>query len=113
MSSASTFADRRFRALRRQGHGGGLSVDLPGRIRTPTRGSRTTRGSCVLRHAKRGAVFAPRAYCGRMRVEQAFRVARPAEAVFDYVTDASKLADWQTTKTSVEQLTDGPPAHRR
>jgi uncharacterized protein YndB with AHSA1/START domain len=29
--------------------------------------------------------------------------------VFDYVTDPSKLADWQTSKTSVEQLTDGPP----
>lgn len=45
-----------------------------------------------------------------MRVEQSFRVARPPEAVFDYVTDSSKLADWQTTKTSVEKLTEGPPA---
>jgi uncharacterized protein YndB with AHSA1/START domain len=29
--------------------------------------------------------------------------------VFDYVTDPDKLASWQTTKTSVEQLTDGAP----
>jgi uncharacterized protein YndB with AHSA1/START domain len=33
----------------------------------------------------------------------------PAEVIFDYITDPSKLADWQTSKTSVEQLTDGPP----
>jgi uncharacterized protein YndB with AHSA1/START domain len=44
-----------------------------------------------------------------MRVEQTFRVGRPPEAVFDYVTDSSKLAEWQTTKTSVEKLTDGAP----
>jgi len=36
-------------------------------------------------------------------------VGRPPEVVFDYVTDPSKLADWQTSKTSVEQLSDGPP----
>ena len=44
-----------------------------------------------------------------MRIEQTFQVAAPPEAVFDYVTDSSKLATWQTTKTSVEKLTDGPP----
>jgi carbon monoxide dehydrogenase subunit G len=44
-----------------------------------------------------------------MRVEETFRVGRPPEVVFDYLTDASNLADWQTSKTSVEQLTDGPP----
>jgi uncharacterized protein YndB with AHSA1/START domain len=44
-----------------------------------------------------------------MRIEQTFNVGASPGAVFDYVTDASKLASWQTTKTSVEQLTDGPP----
>jgi uncharacterized protein YndB with AHSA1/START domain len=44
-----------------------------------------------------------------VRLEQTFRVAAPPESVFDYVTDSSKLARWQTTKTSVEKLTDGPP----
>jgi uncharacterized protein YndB with AHSA1/START domain len=34
-------------------------------------------------------------------------VARPPSEVFAYVTDPSKLADWQGT-TAVEQLTDGP-----
>jgi uncharacterized protein YndB with AHSA1/START domain len=45
-----------------------------------------------------------------MRIEQTFRVDAPRESVFDYVTDASKLASWQTSKTHVEKLTDGPPA---
>ncbi len=44
-----------------------------------------------------------------MRITETFRVGAPPEAVFDYMTDPSKLAQWQTTKTSVEQLTDGPP----
>jgi len=44
-----------------------------------------------------------------MRVEQTFAVGRPPEVVFDYLTDPSKLADWQTSKTSVEQITDGAP----
>ena len=44
-----------------------------------------------------------------MRVEQTFSVGRPPEAVFDYLTNPSNLAAWQTSKTSVEQLTDGPP----
>ena len=44
-----------------------------------------------------------------MRVEQTFQVRRPPEAVFDYMTDPSKLAEWQTSKTSVQQITDGPP----
>ena len=44
-----------------------------------------------------------------MRVEQTFTVGRPPEVVFDHLTDPSKLADWQTSKTSVEQLTDGAP----
>ena len=44
-----------------------------------------------------------------MRVEETFSVGRPPEAVFDYLTDPANLADWQTSKISVEALTDGPP----
>ncbi|HEX6461438.1 MAG TPA: SRPBCC family protein [Thermoleophilaceae bacterium] len=44
-----------------------------------------------------------------MRIEQTFQVAAAPDAVFDCVTDPSRLTSWQTTKTSVEQLTDGPP----
>ena len=44
-----------------------------------------------------------------MRISETFAVDRPPEVIFDYLTDPSKLADWQTSNTSVEQLTDGPP----
>lgn len=44
-----------------------------------------------------------------MRIEQTFQVARPPEEVFDYVTTPSNLQAWQTSKTRVEVLTDGPP----
>ena len=44
-----------------------------------------------------------------MRIEETFRVARPPEAVFDYMTDAANLCAWQTVKTSAEQITPGPP----
>ena len=44
-----------------------------------------------------------------MRIEQVFDVARAPEIVFDYLTNPANLAEWQTSKTSVEQLTDGPP----
>ena len=44
-----------------------------------------------------------------MRIEQTFLVSRPPEVVFDYLTNPANLADWQTSKTSVEQLTDGAP----
>ena len=44
-----------------------------------------------------------------MRVAETFSVARPPEVVFDYVSDPSKLVDWQTAHISAEQLTDGPP----
>ena len=44
-----------------------------------------------------------------MRVEDTVRIARPPEVVFDYVTEPANLAAWQTSKTSVEQLTPGPP----
>jgi len=44
-----------------------------------------------------------------MRIELSFSVGRPAEVVFDYLTDPATLVEWQTSKTSVEQLTAGPP----
>ena len=44
-----------------------------------------------------------------MRIEQTFHVARPPQDVFDYVTTPSNLREWQTSKTRVEVLTDGPP----
>jgi uncharacterized protein YndB with AHSA1/START domain len=44
-----------------------------------------------------------------LRIEQIFTVARPPEAVFDYLTDPSKVSEWQTAKTSIEPLTNGPP----
>jgi uncharacterized protein YndB with AHSA1/START domain len=44
-----------------------------------------------------------------MRIEQVFDVARAPEIVFDYLTDPAHLTEWQTSKTSVEKLTDGPP----
>jgi uncharacterized protein YndB with AHSA1/START domain len=43
-----------------------------------------------------------------MRFEQELSISRPREDVFDYVTDPAKLASWQTSKTLVEPLTDGP-----
>src|SRR3954466_8623245 len=44
-----------------------------------------------------------------MRIEQSFSVGRRPEVVFDYLTDPATLVEWQTSKTSVEQLTAGPP----
>jgi uncharacterized protein YndB with AHSA1/START domain len=44
-----------------------------------------------------------------VRIAQTFSVNRPPETVFDYVTDPARLADWQTSNTSVEQLTEGIP----
>jgi len=43
-----------------------------------------------------------------LRLQETFSIARPPEEVFDYVIQADNLADWQTSKTFVEQLTDGP-----
>ena len=45
-----------------------------------------------------------------MRIEQTFLVSRSPEVVFDYLTNPSTLADWQTSKTSVEALTRRSPA---
>lgn len=44
-----------------------------------------------------------------MHITETFVVAASPEAVFDYMTNPSNLAQWQTSKTYVEQLTDGPP----
>jgi carbon monoxide dehydrogenase subunit G len=44
-----------------------------------------------------------------MRIEETFHVAAPPEAVFDFMVDPDKLATWQTSKTAVEPLTEGPP----
>jgi uncharacterized protein YndB with AHSA1/START domain len=44
-----------------------------------------------------------------MRITQTFTIAAPPEKVFDYVTDPANLRAWQTSKTRVEPLTDGPP----
>lgn len=39
---------------------------------------------------------------------ETFVAAAPPEVVFDYMTDPSNLASWQTSKTLVEPLTPGP-----
>jgi uncharacterized protein YndB with AHSA1/START domain len=44
-----------------------------------------------------------------VRITQTFRVASSPERVFDYMTNPANLRDWQTSKTRVEALTDGPP----
>jgi uncharacterized protein YndB with AHSA1/START domain len=44
-----------------------------------------------------------------MRVEQSFKVGRPPGEVFAYMTDPANLASWQTSKVSVQPLTEGPP----
>ena len=44
-----------------------------------------------------------------MRIEQTLHVASPPEEVFDYLTNPSNLREWQTSKTRVEVITDGPP----
>ena len=44
-----------------------------------------------------------------MRIDQTFEVARPPEAVFDYMTNPANLQAWQTSKTRVEVISDGEP----
>jgi len=44
-----------------------------------------------------------------MRIEETFSVSRSPEVVFDYLTNPANLTEWQTAKTSVEQLTEGAP----
>jgi uncharacterized protein YndB with AHSA1/START domain len=43
-----------------------------------------------------------------MRIAQTFTVARPPQEVFAFMSDPDNLATWQTIKTSVTPLTDGP-----
>lgn len=45
-----------------------------------------------------------------MRIEQTFTVRRSPEDVFEFMVQPENLAKWQTIKTSVSPLTDGPPA---
>src|SRR6185312_3620255 len=51
----------------------------------------------------------PRRRRSEMRIEQSFTVGRPPLEVFAYMVDPANLASWQTSKVSVEPLTDGPP----
>lgn len=44
-----------------------------------------------------------------MCIQQSFSVSQPREVGFDYLTNPANLAAWQTSKTSVEQLTAGEP----
>jgi uncharacterized protein YndB with AHSA1/START domain len=44
-----------------------------------------------------------------MRIAETFHVASSPERVFDYMTDPANLRDWQTSKTRVEVLSEGPP----
>jgi hypothetical protein len=43
-----------------------------------------------------------------MRIHETFSVARPPEQVFAFMVEAENLAKWQTIKTRVTPLTDGP-----
>ena len=44
-----------------------------------------------------------------VRISETFDVRASPEVVFDYMTNPANLVHWQTSKTLVEQLTDGPP----
>lgn len=44
-----------------------------------------------------------------MRISQSFSVAGSPESLFDYMTEPANLRSWQTSKTRVEPLSDGPP----
>jgi len=44
-----------------------------------------------------------------VRFEQTFTVRRPPEEVFAFMVEPDNLAKWQTVKTYVTPLTDGPP----
>jgi uncharacterized protein YndB with AHSA1/START domain len=44
-----------------------------------------------------------------IRITDEFSVARPPEDVFAYMVDPENLAKWQTIKTVVTPLTEGPP----
>ena len=44
-----------------------------------------------------------------MRLEQDFTIARPPEAVFDFMVRPENLGKWQTVHDSCVPLDDGPP----
>jgi uncharacterized protein YndB with AHSA1/START domain len=44
-----------------------------------------------------------------VRFEETFTVRRPPEDVFGYMVDPANLAKWQTVKTSVTPVSEGPP----
>lgn len=44
-----------------------------------------------------------------MRFEQTFHVGAAPEAVFDFMVEPANLAKWQTVKTYVTPLDEGPP----
>jgi uncharacterized protein YndB with AHSA1/START domain len=44
-----------------------------------------------------------------VRFSETFIVEAAPEAVFDYMTNPENVRRWQTSKTSVQQLSDGPP----
>lgn len=85
----------------RRAHTGPVEMigTLKGKIERPTAVRGTYRAESAGRRCKGGPV----------RIEESFLVHRPPEVVFDYLTDPATLAEWQTSKTSVEQLTSGPP----
>jgi uncharacterized protein YndB with AHSA1/START domain len=44
-----------------------------------------------------------------VRIKQTFTVRRPPEDVFAFMVEPDNLATWQTVKTYVTPLTEGPP----
>ena len=44
-----------------------------------------------------------------MRIEQTFTIASPPTEVFAFMVDPRNLARWQTVKTYVTPVSDGPP----
>jgi len=44
-----------------------------------------------------------------MHLEETFVVRRTPQVVFDYMTNPDNLSTWQTSVTSVDHLTEGPP----
>jgi uncharacterized protein YndB with AHSA1/START domain len=44
-----------------------------------------------------------------MRIHEEFSVARPPDEVFAFMVEPANLARWQTVKTFVTPLDDGPP----
>ena len=45
-----------------------------------------------------------------MRIEQTIEIARPQQAVFDFLTDPERLPEWQTSTVEVRRERSGPLA---